>query len=626
MKSKLVGGLGLENRLLVLDDDPAVGATVVRLAKRLGFTCSAIQSGSGLSKILSETRASVLILDLSMPDMSGVDVIEQLATLEAPPSLILLSGMDKRVVEAASRSASLMGLRTLGCLTKPFGSAEFEQVLEPLLNSQGSHHYSSVESKLAASFDLDPIEILRNAEIWFQPQVEAEGSSPTGFEALGRFRLDNGEPIDTEHVIALLKKRDYLNRYTKTLIDGALRFGTTSAFEAGCTVAVNVCASQFTSSWLPNYLRRRCDELGADPKLVVLEVTETEQFSDESAVLRNLTGLRIDGFRLAVDDFGIGHSTFKRITDFPFTDLKIDRSFVSKMLIGDDAYAIVTSLIELARKFGLTVTAEGVGNRETAQKLASLGCDIFQGYLISVPLPFEEAAAWLNARKNGADPSDEPLREGRSCGAVDPKEHPPLTVCLVDDDTAIRQNMMAGLRNYQIDCRPFASGADFLDGLQDVDADAYLIDLRMPEMDGLQTLAQIPTEFRDVPAIMFSGHGDVSKAVEAMKSGAQDFIEKPATIDKIASKIRSVVREAPKAKVPANQSREAQELLTKLTQREREIVLKVSEGKKNREIADELGIGKRTIEVHRTNIYSKLGVRNAVELTNMLQMAGVRPF
>lgn len=611
-------------RLLVLDDDPAVGATVVRLAKRLGFPCSAIQSGSDLPKALEDTQASVLLLDLSMPDMSGVDIIEQLATLDAPPALVLLSGMDKRVLEAASRSAALSGLQTLGWLTKPFGSEDFEKILRSVPDPLGAKEQPSVEGDdcLAGSVEIDPVEIIQNAEVWFQPQVSAEGAEVVGFEALGRFRLKSGEHIDTESVISHLKRRDYLNRYTKILIDRALEFGVKFTFGSRCAVAINVCASQFTSSWLNNYLRRRCDELGADPSLIVLEVTETENFSDESAVLRNLTALRIDGFRLAVDDFGTGHSTFSRIADFPFTDLKIDRCFVAKMLSDDDSNAIVTSLLELSKKFGLTVTAEGVGNRETAQKLASLGCDVIQGYLISVPLPSSEAAAWLRTRaKSGG--SHVP-HSSDQYGVEFKHENSSLTVCLVDDDTAIRQNMMTGLKKFQIDCRPYASGEDFLDGLQDVEADAYLIDLRMPEMDGLQTLARIPQEFRAVPAIMFSGHGEISKAVEAMKHGAVDFIEKPATLDLIAAKIRSAINEAPNERAPATQSREAQELLTKLTPREREVVLKVSEGKKNSEIAAELGIGKRTIEVHRTNIYSKLGVRNAVELTNLLQMAGVR--
>ena len=616
----------LVNELLVLDDDPAVGATVVRLAKRLGFTCSAIQSGSELPKALGDTQASVLLLDLSMPDMSGVDVIEQLATLDAPPALILLSGMDKRVLEAASRSAALSGLRTLGWLTKPFGSEDFEKILRSVPDALSAKDQRPIESdnRSAGSVDLDPVEILQNAEVWFQPQVSAEGAAVVGFEALGRFLLKSGEHIDTETVISHLRSRDYLNRYTKILIDRALEFGVNFAFGQRCALAINVCASQFTSSWVNSYLNRRCEELEVDPSSIVLEVTETEKFSDESAVLRNLTALRIDGFRLAVDDFGTGHSTFSRITDFPFSDLKIDRSFVAKMLSDDDSRAIVSSLIELAQKFGLTVTAEGVGNRETAQKLASLGCDVLQGYWISVPLPSNEAAAWLGTRAGGDGTRVPHSLEHRGGEAKRGNELPPITVCLVDDDTAIRQNMMTGLKKFQIDCRPYASGEDFLDGLQDVEADAYLIDLRMPEMDGLQTLARIPKGFRDVPAIMFSGHGEISKAVEAMKHGAVDFIEKPATLDQIAAKIRTAINETPNERAPVTQSREAQELLSKLTPREREVVLKVSEGKKNREIADELGIGKRTIEVHRTNIYSKLGVRNAVELTNLLQMAGVR--
>lgn len=617
----------MAKKVLVLDDDPAVGATVVRLAKRLGFTCSAIQSGAILPRALSETQASVLILDLSMPDMSGVDVIEQLATIESPPALVLLSGMDKRVLEAASRSAALLGLRTLGCLTKPFSSSDFEQVLGSIPATSVADDRRPLHGRdaRARSPELDPVELLQNAEIRFQPQVRSSGFGAVGFEALGRFALDSGEPIDTESVIALLKKLDYLNRYTKTLVDRALEFGFQAAFAAGCTVAINVCASQFASSWLSNYLRRRCAETGADPSLIVLEVTETEQFPDESEVLRNLTSLRVDGFRLAVDDFGTGHSTLSRISDFPFTDLKIDRSFIAKMLRDDDAQAIVTSLIDLAKKFGLTVTAEGVGNRETALKLEAMGCDILQGYLISVPLPSHEAATWLLDQDDNFESSTTDLSNKPACKSKAGSESPPITICLVDDDTAIRQNLKTGLRKYQIDCRPFASGTDFLDGLQDVEADAYLIDLRMPEMSGLQTLEQIPAQFRDVPAIMFSGHGDVPKAVDAIKKGAQDFIEKPATLDEIAAKIRGAISDAPKDKSPATQTLEAQELLSKLTQREREVVLKVSEGKKNREIADELRIGKRTIEVHRTNIYSKLGVRNAVELTNLLQVAGVRP-
>ena len=168
-------------------------------------------------------------------------------------------------------------------------------------------------------------------------------------------------------------------------------------------IAVNLSMHNLQEPELPALIGGLLARWGIPPSELILEITETTIMADPERtkdVLGRLQGL---GIQIAIDDFGVGHSTFSYLKHLPVNEIKIDRSFVQDMIRSDSDAAIVRSTIDLAHSLGLEVVAEGIENEETWAQLADMGCDVAQGYFFSRPLAPEAFTEWLSATTTGED-------------------------------------------------------------------------------------------------------------------------------------------------------------------------------------------------------------------------------
>ncbi|WP_298304159.1 response regulator [uncultured Erythrobacter sp.] len=195
-------------------------------------------------------------------------------------------------------------------------------------------------------------------------------------------------------------------------------------------------------------------------------------------------------------------------------------------------------------------------------------------------------------------------------------------VALVDDNRQIRTSICRGLTKHGMRCHPFACGEDFLEGLSYLSFDCVLLDLRMPDLDGMQTLRRIPSQKRYIPVIFFTSYADVSIAVDAMKSGARDFIEKPASIAEIAKTIEGFTVSSSVRSRNADMASGARSLVKTLSARENEVMMLVCEGFRSKQIANRLALSPRTIDAHRYSAIKKLGVNDLPNIVRMFQLAG----
>jgi FixJ family two-component response regulator len=195
------------------------------------------------------------------------------------------------------------------------------------------------------------------------------------------------------------------------------------------------------------------------------------------------------------------------------------------------------------------------------------------------------------------------------------------TVFVVDDDAALRDSLAAvlSLEGYQV--MTFAEGASFLLAAKARRPDCIILDVHMPGRSGLDILKELNAQHYGAPIFIISGVGDIPMAVEAIKNGAFDFIEKPFNAQTVLTR----VREAIEAWARQGQSTDRPPMLPEnfpgqdlLTPRERDVLEHVIAGASNKEAGRELGISPRTIEVHRARLLEKLGARNAVELVRIL--------
>jgi two-component system response regulator DctR len=189
---------------------------------------------------------------------------------------------------------------------------------------------------------------------------------------------------------------------------------------------------------------------------------------------------------------------------------------------------------------------------------------------------------------------------------------------IVDDDEAIRDALSWLFRTRNVAARAWASAEDFLAAWQPDWQGCIVLDIRMREMSGLECFDALLERGNTLPVIFLTGHGDVPMAVGALKKGAFDFLEKPVEDNALVDVVIRAL--ATNARHQANQETQATVAtrLAQLTPREQEVMQLVLAGKFNKVIADELNISMRTVEVHRSRVFEKMGVRSAVELAQLL--------
>jgi FixJ family two-component response regulator len=192
----------------------------------------------------------------------------------------------------------------------------------------------------------------------------------------------------------------------------------------------------------------------------------------------------------------------------------------------------------------------------------------------------------------------------------------------VDDDEAICESLRLLIGDIGLEVRTFINARDFLDAYEPSQPGCLVLDVRMSGMSGLELQSRLQELGRDIPTIIITGHGDVPMAVEAMKAGALDFIEKPFRDQVLLDCIQKAIEVDLRSRREQRERQDVQSRIELLTQREREVMDRLIAGRTNKNIAFELGISQKTVDFHRANILDKVGVGSVVELVRLTQKAG----
>ena len=189
---------------------------------------------------------------------------------------------------------------------------------------------------------------------------------------------------------------------------------------------------------------------------------------------------------------------------------------------------------------------------------------------------------------------------------------------IIDDDEAIRDSLSWLLQSRGVPCLSFSSAEAFLESWDASLAGCILLDVRMEGMSGTELYERLLERGCRLPVIFLTGHGDVPMAVSTLKNGAFDFVEKPFNDNELVDRIIEALKLEESQRVAAASADSINSRVSQLTVRERQVMERVLAGKLNKVIADELQISKRTVEVHRSSLFEKMGVRTAVELAQKL--------
>lgn len=195
------------------------------------------------------------------------------------------------------------------------------------------------------------------------------------------------------------------------------------------------------------------------------------------------------------------------------------------------------------------------------------------------------------------------------------------TVFVVDDDDAVRESLVFLMKSVGLKAESFPSAQAFLDNYNAARAGCLVLDIRMPGMSGLELQDKLIQMGSILPIIFITGHGDVPMAVKAIKAGAADFVQKPFRDQELIDRIREVLEEDSHARAEKLQRTEILRRMETLTEREREVMGQVVDGKANKVVAIDLNVSQRTVEIHRANVMEKMKARSLAQLVRLVMKA-----
>lgn len=385
----------LKLNLLIMDDDAEIAEYISDTAELIGCETTTLTDPTLFTDILATNSFDIIVLDLVMPGKDGIELLRVLAEISTTSQLILVSGYDESVLGVARELAEAHGLVVLDHFMKPIRVADFLNTLKRFqLPRKGVDHHTLETYSGSNSAIITGIE---NGQFCYayQPQINLRNGKAIGYEALARWQHPSLGTLAPDYFIQVAEQNNLIDELTWSLLKASLNdIKSIIQTSPNTTVSINLSTKQLSNLALPDQLNTLFQEQGIPTSNIIIEITETGLLGDLRRSLDILARFRMKGFKMSIDDFGTGSAMYEQLYRLPVTELKVDRSFVTRCLSDKKSHAIVDQTISLAHELNLSVVAEGVETQEIADVLIEMGCDIGQGYLYGKPLPINH---WLKS-------------------------------------------------------------------------------------------------------------------------------------------------------------------------------------------------------------------------------------
>lgn len=356
------------------------------------------QVADGLAgmRVLNDVNANidVVISDLDMPGMDGMEFMRHIGEAQLPVAVILVSGHERALLDSVATMAESYGIQLLGVLGKPVSIHDLSALVALYRPPGGGRHLAGgpevSEQEIAEALAAGCFDTL------FQPKVELASRRIVGAEALARWKHPTHGIIDPCSFISMMETGSYIDDLTWIMLRkaaSACRAWRDQGLDV--SVSVNISRASLTRVGLADRITSLVREQGLDPSNVILELTESAAMTHLARALENLARLRMRGFGLSIDDYGTGYSSMQQLARIPFTELKIDQSFVAYSIEKDSCRFMLESSVDIARKLGLKAVAEGVQSRGEWDLLRAIGCDVAQGYYVAPPMEAGALVRWV---------------------------------------------------------------------------------------------------------------------------------------------------------------------------------------------------------------------------------------
>ncbi len=371
---------------MVIDDHPLQTTLLTHALRKhdahvMSFNCveEAIQCAR-------TTQFDVIFCDIMMPGKDGVDMMELLDYISYQGKVVIVSAMDLTMISALQAMCADFSFEVVGKLQKPYDQTEVADIIQ---NIQKEHQQKAADSSSIKVEDQEFLFSLGEGLVknYYQPLIDTKTGEVLGYEALARWHHPVYGVLPPYHFLSIVDRCDL----SKELFEAVLNNVICDIKNHGITKKVSINADQanLEDRKFASYVLQQCHEHDINPEQLTIEITERDTFQASASLYKNLLKLRMNGVTVSIDDFGTGSSTFEKLAQLPFNELKIDRAFVYGIESDPKKRNIVAAIRALAKSLNIPVVAEGVEDEATMKVMREYGIDLCQGFYINKPMPLE---------------------------------------------------------------------------------------------------------------------------------------------------------------------------------------------------------------------------------------------
>lgn len=382
--------------IMVIDDDDVMVSIVTQTLRTMGHNnVQSAANGTAAVETLATDSFDLVISDLRMPDMDGIELMRHLSDMEPCPAVILMSGVGKKILASADRLAKVHQLPLLGTMAKPIKRDELARLIGKLETKS--------DTTKRGPFKSLPVEEVKEGiaagrvMVYVQPKVTMVNKVVVGGEALARWHNDDGTVLGPGAFVPVAEKNGLMTQLTDAVIDSTLAMMSSwPAIASNLRISINVSIDNLSDVAFADRLIGKAKAAKVSLDRLMLEITETKIMENLREPLDILSRLGMQRIGLAIDDFGTGAAGFESLQTLPFTELKIDRAFVHGSSNDTDKMTILQSIFSVAQRLEIETVAEGVENQDDWDLLESMGCNVVQGFIIAKPMPPDDFVQWLD--------------------------------------------------------------------------------------------------------------------------------------------------------------------------------------------------------------------------------------
>ena len=388
--------------LHIIDDDEEICAEISTALRASGYDCSWSTSAARLTGP-ADRPADILLLDLSLPDQDGFQIITRIADGDHQPHLIVASGQDSRIIQTAVHFARDAGLSVLGSLEKPYSIRSLLSLIETF-TTPAPHMAGELGSVIRNLVSSDALS--RHTRTVFQSKRRLSDEAIVGYEALLRITLA-GVPISPETLFDHGVAQETQLALTRAVLDDALEFGSRlRSAGTAAQISVNCTPAILCSPELPDMVFEALQRWEMPSESLMIEITEHSATNSFHAVATAACRLAMRGCGISIDDFGRGTTSLERLFDLPLNELKIDKEIFWKCFDGREPAGLLKEVVHYCDERSIASTIEGIETTAHLDYAVSLGAQRGQGFLWERPSP----VAGLSIQRPGGSPGREVIQ------------------------------------------------------------------------------------------------------------------------------------------------------------------------------------------------------------------------